>query len=141
MEYSADHDDMHFAIDIAKAYPEAAGAASYVRAYDLNRPKKGEWRLTITDTMRLSRDKNEIALNFMTWKEPVAQPDGSLVIALKDGASVRARCAEAKPTVEKYEFSDPRLSQAWTDGTVYRIRYAYSCANDGKISVEFSPCC
>lgn len=139
VEYGAGEGSVRFALDIAAAYPAEAGVERYVRAYELDRPEKGRWTLVIDDEMRFAREKNEAVLNFMTWKEPVPQPDGSLLITLGDGAQAVMSCGDCEPVVEKYEFPDTRLRQAWTDGTVYRTRFVCACGRQGRVRVTLRP--
>ena len=139
VQYSADKTHVRFEMDIAAAYPQEAGVEKYVRAYDLDRPEKDRWTLTIADEARFAREENQVALNFMTWKEPVLQPDGSLLIDLGGGALVEMRGEGLTPAVERYEFSDKRLSQAWTNGVVYRVRFPLSCGREGKAKVTLRP--
>ncbi len=136
--YERGDDRVFFSADIAKTYPAGAGVTRCVRAYELVRPEEGRWALAITDDMAFTGAENRVTLNFMTWKEPVPQADGSLLIDL-GGAKVAMRCDQAEPIVEKHEFSDKRLSQAWQNGIVYRVRYAVTLGREGGTRVTLRP--
>lgn len=105
-----------FAANIATAYPVEAQVAKWVRGYKLK--KNG---LIVTDDFVLNKAKAPNQINFLTWGDVDITTNGVVKIVVK-GVDARLKYdgATFRPSIEKIELSDPRLSNVWGK-SLYRV--------------------
>lgn len=133
--YEAREDRVRFALDIARAYPEQAGIARYLRSYTLNRAEGAAASIRIEDAYAFEREENGLSIHFMTWKEPAFQA-GAVRIALPGEKTLTLRCDDEAlvPTIERYASNDPWFTEAWgSEGTVYRVCFALRAGKEGTV--------
>ena len=114
--FKADARQVRFSTDIAGAYPEAAGAAHWVREYTLQRGRK----FTVSDSYELEGAADGTTVVFMT-PLPCTEQDGALVLS-GDGFALRMTWPAAKLAfrVEEVPMDDPRLRGVWGE-RLYRL--------------------
>ena len=105
-----------FAANIATAYPVEAQVAKWVRGYKLK--KNG---LIVTDDFVLNKAKAPNQINFLTWGDVDITTNGVVKIVAK-GVSAHLKYDDTtfRPSIEKIELSDPRLSNVWGK-SLYRV--------------------
>ena len=114
--FKADARQVRFSTDIAGAYPEAAGAARWVREYTLLRGRK----FTVTDSYTLEGAADGTTVVFMT-PLPCKEQDGAVVLS-GDGFSLRMTWPAAKLAfrLEEVPMEDPPLRNVWGE-RLYRL--------------------
>lgn len=133
--YKQDNKGAQLSVDMAKAYPEAAGVHSWQRTIRLNRGKN----VTISDVVSL-RNTDQLTEHLMTCYPAEVSRPGELVIHYKtqDGAAkdfvIRYKAAQMQPAVEKVPLTameDQGIIEKWGD-TIYRINFTVTTpkAND-----------
>jgi len=99
-----------FTLDIATAYPEAAGLAEWKRTFIYER--EGKPSITITDAYKLSQPSADVVLSLMTPMNPAIDPKGFVtlgdVVIAFEGDKLEA-------TYERIAVADARLLPIWGD--------------------------
>jgi hypothetical protein len=105
-------------MNIAPAYPAAAGISSWVRTVRLNRGRE----VVVSDAFALARATREVALNLMTPCDVAEASPGVLRLACgriggRAGLVVLARydARAAQFKVERIPLDDPALTSSWGD--------------------------
>src|SRR5690606_24626399 len=123
-------------LDIAKAYPEDAQVAKWLRHYEL----KEKGGLTIEDEFVLSNTKSANVINFLVGTTPEIEAEGRVVLTVED----EKLAFEFEPNqfalhVEAIPQDDPRLSNVWGD-SIYRLSLtAKKERRQGKYRFQISP--
>ena len=115
--YKADDDAAELTLDIADAYPEAAGIVSWVRTVRLNRGKD----VQVTDAYELKALTGDLYLSLLTPCEAALEAPGS--IALKGASFGKGRISGAahihydaetfSATTEAVAITDGQLGSVW----------------------------
>jgi len=113
-ELSADRARM--SLDLAGAYPAAAGIRSWRRAAELDR---GAERITLTDSWELDHDPKGVALHLLSSAEPISH-EGGLTIPTPGRSLVLSADPNLDITIEPIELADRRLSWVWGE-SLWRI--------------------
>jgi len=130
--YKASEAAAELAMDIAPAYPAAAGITSWVRTVRLNRGRN----VVVSDAFALARSTRDVSLNMLTPCEvaeaspgvlrldcALREPQGALSVSKGGRIGGRADlvvCARydaqaAQFTVERIPLDDPSLTSSWGD--------------------------
>jgi hypothetical protein len=122
VQYESIKQVSRLSMDIAKAWPAAAGIQSWLRTVGLD--KKGTIR--IVDQYSLSAPAKSLTQTFMTVQETDITKPGVLVFILPSGKKVNLQYDAAAWTVtkEKMELVSPEdqgLKQTWDNRDIYRI--------------------
>lgn len=101
-------------MDIAPAYPEAAGVRRWERRLALDRA--GEGQILVEDEYELERAPEELALHLMSWPAPEHPEPGRL----RYPSRWRSLYLEYDPAllsvrIERIDLDDPRLTSVWGD--------------------------
>ncbi len=122
VQYQAGKQSSRLTMDIAKAWPAAAGIQSWQRTAELD--KKGTIR--ITDRYSLAAVPQSLTQGFMTIAETdIAQP-GTLLFALPAGKKISLQYDAAVWTASKEKIDlltpeDQGFKQSWDNQNIYRI--------------------
>jgi hypothetical protein len=87
VDYQANDELAQLSLDLAGAYPEEAGIASWKRTYRLYRGV--ERYVEISDDYKLNREPGHIMLSLMTACEPQLDTAGSIVLQNGEGEKVQ----------------------------------------------------
>ena len=119
VRYEADDTAAQLTLNIAGAYPEAAGIVSWVRTCRLKRT--GTPRIEIGDRFRLKAPAQRIALNLMTPQAPRMEP-GTVVLEYDPTLRllIRFDASQLSAAAEPIRIEDAKLKRVWGD-TLYRI--------------------
>jgi hypothetical protein len=134
VECHADGEAAGFALDIAGAYPDEAGVASWRRSLRLERAAN---RVVLEDRYALRKSVPQIAFTLMTPCRAVAAP-GEVRLALSGQGAVRVRFEPAAlvAAVEEIAIADPALQRVW-GGRLYRIQLtANAPAREGAFALR-----
>lgn len=117
--FSSDGDGSIFALDLAGAYPPAAGARRWMRTLRLSPGGV----LTLTDDYELSAAHAPTVWNFITHRRPELTTDGAINLRSTDGAQAILSHAAGiyQAEVDDVAITDPNLQKVWGD-LVYRLR-------------------
>ena len=122
--YRQDDALAEFALDLAQAYPPAAGVCSWRRTCRLVRSPAGAARIEIQDRFELAAATSDLFLSLMTPHAPATDTAGSILLrAAGSDASLTLAYdpAALSVTVEPLPVTDPQLREDWGD-VVYRLR-------------------
>ena len=111
-----DQSKKEFSLDIANAYPAAAGIKKWKRDYRLDGRT-----LLISDEYQLQKAAKPNEINFLTWAKPDVSKAGEVMLE-KNGRKVRLIYSPRFFTVQTEEIPlpDPRLSSVWGE-QIYRL--------------------
>ena len=115
--YTATDDAAEISMDIAKAYPAAAGVRSWLRSVRLNRGRN----VTISDRATLAAASKDVTLNLMTPCEvAITQPGEVRLTCTTSAHAPVVMMARFDPTaqtatVERKAIDDALLKRAWGD--------------------------
>lgn len=120
--FEADSHLARFDVDIAAAYPAAAGIARWERSCALLRREN---RIRIEDHVEFDREANSYELRFLTSCRPHAGGDG-IVMSVDADRQVLLQVSPPAGRTVIYTFSlqDPRLRHVWGD-IIYQIRLLF----------------
>lgn len=109
--FSADAQKAVFSTDIAKAYPETAGVAKWLRYYTLERGKK----FVIGDTYQLTTTGTEpTTINFVTSCKVTEGAPGKLILEGEGfNLEMRYNPRSVTPKIEYNEITDGGLKRYW----------------------------
>jgi hypothetical protein len=118
VQFISNKKEVEFSLDISKAYPEQAMIKSWKRKYSFVR----ETGLNIDELYELQSFKEPFLLSFMSFPEPVLVKAGEINFRV-DGRDFKLVYPESlfEASVEKKEFADNRLRNAWGRGYLYRL--------------------
>ena len=141
VEYKATDRSAGMRLELAGAWPEAAGVESWQRDLDLKRGKS----ITITDEYKLAMAAVPLQWTLMSWAEPISDRDGVITLRLADRTGGAARNVnitydpeQLGYVVEPIAIQDDRLERVWQD-KVYRIRFtAKTTTMQGKVKMVIS---
>lgn len=107
-------------MDIAGAYPEAAGIDFWIRTCCLERGECAS--VEIIDEFRLKTPAGDVIYSLMTPCEPKAESPGEIRLEYEKGRQALVRYDEAHLSVgcERIEITESRLKRNWGD-VLYRI--------------------
>ncbi len=121
--YECAGDSASLRLDIAGAWPAAAGIASWVRTIRLNRRQA----LVVTDNYRLSAAREPAVFNFLTTRRPDTGAAGRVRLGAfpGDGASRGAELAYDAGAfaveADTVDIADPVLKNSWGP-VIFRLR-------------------
>lgn len=99
-----------FRLDIAAAYPEAAGVSKWERTYTLKRGQS----FTITDNYSLLTNKGNTALHFMTGAAPALLKPGLLQFtAGTEKINMEYSPDQFELVIELIQITDKKLLESW----------------------------
>ncbi len=142
VRHQADNRQATIEMDLAKAYPPAAGVESWQRRLVLARGQK----ITLTDAYRLSAVREPLVLNFMTVCNVDSATPGKLILTsarrtTAGGASTVLMAYDATqlaPRVEEIKIEDDKLRSEW-GASLRRIQLiAEKPAPAATLQIEFS---
>jgi hypothetical protein len=112
-------------MDLAAAYPPAAGIRSWRRTMRLDRGGTGDGRILIADAWETSNFAERTVVHLIAAREPRRVVPGRLVIPADDDAGLAIDYSEADfaAGIEERPVDDSRLAATWGD-RVYRITLA-----------------
>ncbi|QHT63168.1 hypothetical protein GXP70_26525 [Paenibacillus lycopersici] len=118
--YAADGAASALAIDIADAYPEESGIASWQRTFKLERA--GVPHIEIVDRYVLQEATSDIYYSLMTPCEPIPAADGTYRFEYAPGryAVLAFDRAHLRPIVEPIHTMESRLQRNWGE-RMYRL--------------------
>ena len=122
VQYQAGKQNSRLSMDIAKAWPTAAGIQSWQRTMELD--KKGSIR--ITDRYSLSAPAKSLTQSFMAVAESDITQPGVLAFLLPSGKKITLQYDAAAWTAskEKIDLATPEdqgFKQSWDNRDIYRI--------------------
>lgn len=120
VQYRADGSSMHFALDIAGAYPPEAGVKKWQREIDFQRKKS----INLTESYELAAVSGETSLFFMTPCTPNTDQKGQVQLRDASGAFTMVLEYDAKQveaSSESITVEDLRLQSVWGD-QLYRVQ-------------------
>lgn len=119
-EYDSDDVQTSLMLDIASAYPDVAGIASWRRSVALIRT--GQPYVRLTDDYRFRDEPKEIVLHFLSCCKPQLLSDGVIRLASGDGKGLLCYYEGDRFDVmmERKDIIDEKMFLAWGDA-VYRI--------------------
>lgn len=119
VHYRSDDQVMRFSLDIAGAYPEAAGVQSWVRTVALQRGQA----VSVEESYVLDQVSGESSLNFITPYLPAIEANGTIRLTESSGAfsmKLSFDSRQLEGSYDKISVEDPRLLSVWGD-TLYRL--------------------
>jgi hypothetical protein len=119
-------DSAELSMDLAAAYPRAAGIRSWHRTIRLSRDGTGDGKIVIDDAWDLDHRAERIVVHLMAAGEPHPVAPGRLVIAAADqdrGLAVSYPHADFDAVIEERPVDDPVLAATW-GRCLYRIMLA-----------------
>jgi hypothetical protein len=122
VSYKADGKSAAFRLDIAGAYPEEAGVASWQRTVRLMRGKA----VVVRDRYVLKKVKKDLQMSLMSWWVPVLEAEGKIRLdtPAKSSAStplyVQYDKAKFEAKIEPITLEDAQLRSSWGE-RLYRI--------------------
>jgi hypothetical protein len=127
-------DEVTFGVDIAEAYPAAAGLVRWQRTSVLSR---NEATIHVRDEFCFNRSDNRYEQRFMTASPPrVVDGEVVLEIASDRSAVLRSTPRPDRITLHAFALRDSHLQRAWGD-TLYQIRLHFErVAAQGRCDVS-----
>ena len=124
-------------LDLAAAYPAAAGIHRWTRALRLDRARG---RVELTDDYRLAGGPARLALHLMTWPEPRLDGPGRVVLPT-GGRDLVVEHDPAAFTVraERIPIDDERLGPTWGPAVHRLVLEAVRPAAEGAWHLTFRP--
>ncbi|MFO7636438.1 MAG: heparinase II/III family protein [Clostridia bacterium] len=116
VRYRADDSGAWMRMEIAGAYPEEAGIASWIRTVSLERTQNASVILREDFTFRHASP--EVTLHLMAYKEPRDHKEG--LILLGETACLEYERERFDVLIEAVPVDDPLLRQSWNE-RVYRM--------------------
>ncbi len=119
VEYQVDEQSAQLSLDIARAYPEAAGIDAWSRTVRLDRGRA----VTITDAFELREKSAEVAQSLMTPCEVTVIEPGLLQLAHAEDqteALIRYEPPQLQVEIETIELKDEKLSEMWGE-SLHRV--------------------
>lgn len=105
-----------FSLDIAQAYPKAAGIKKWIRDFTLQ-----STGLTIVDNGELSKADTATVFHVMTWAKPMINANGTIDLQKeKETITISYDPKQFTAVYETIAVTDTRLSNVWGK-EVYRI--------------------
>jgi heparinase II/III-like protein len=129
---SLDGDAAELRMDLAGAYPAAAGADRWWRTVRLDR---NAGRVTVTDDWTLHTGQSIVDLHLMTADAPDLSEPGTLRAG---NARIAYDAAMFTATAERIPVSGPKLTAAWGDA-VYRVTLAGTVPADSSHRLTIAP--
>ncbi len=120
-----------FSLDIAGAYPEAAGVEVWKRDLIFDRGKQIE----LTDSYQLQKMQTPVILHLMSLNQPILKEEGKYVFTSQKETSMALifPANQFDTQVERIELTDAQLQKVW--GThLYRIHLK---SRSGKLSESY----
>ena len=126
------------AMDIAPAYPQAAGVRRWNRRLSLERA--GEGTVLVEDDYELERAPRQLALHLMSWPAPEQMGPGRL----RYPSRWRSLDVEYDPSLlsvrtERIELKDPRLTSVWRDAVHRTVLQVLEPAATGRLRLRMTP--
>ncbi|MFD0693453.1 heparinase II/III family protein [Paenibacillus sp. GCM10027628] len=120
VEYQVRHEAAQLSMNLASAYPEAAGIDSWKRTCSLYRDQASY--IEIVDDFELTQATDDIIVHLMTPCMPLINSDGSILLQNPGGEKVYIHydSSNLQAASETIELTDERLSAVWGD-CMYRI--------------------
>lgn len=122
VKYSSNSKRDEMSLNLAGAYPEAAGVKEWTRSLVLD---KSGAQVKVTDHYELKEAKEPLILNLMSHTQPtVDEKNRSILIQVADAAGSKVQISYPKgfsAKVESCPTEDPRLASVWGE-QIYRIQ-------------------
>ena len=121
VNYEISDTQVKFVLDIAAAYPKAAGVDSWRRTINLQRGGNDKDRVTLQETIQLRTKPKDTSLNFLTPHQVDSEP-GQMIIKKASG-NIRlgydAQTFDAR--VEEFSLAGTIFADSWQVQSLYRI--------------------
>ncbi len=130
VSYRSGDDAAEFALDIAGAYPPAAGLESYRRTLRLDRTKN---EVQLRDRYALGKAGGRIALTLMTPCETRVEAGR---VQLADRAAVLFDPQALRPSVEEIKIEDGRLKSVWGERLFRILLTAENTPAQGELTLR-----
>ncbi len=119
--YNSNPKETTFSLDLAKAYPEEAGVASWKRTLRLVRGSE----VILEERYALRKIEKPLLLTLMSWRQPELVEEGRIILKnpenLKASSlSIRYDKGFFRANIETIPIDDDRLRSSWGD-KIYRI--------------------
>ncbi|WP_187273954.1 heparinase II/III family protein [Paenibacillus sp. N3.4] len=120
VKYQVHHEQAQISMNLACAYPEAAGIVSWKRTYSLYRNK--EAFIEIVDDFKFLQATDDIKIHMMTPCMPQIESNGSILLQNASGEKVNIHYdgSTLLALSEAIKLTDERLRAVWGD-YLYRI--------------------
>jgi hypothetical protein len=116
--YHSDDSGATLSMNLANAYPEAAGVEEWNRTVSLDRSASPS--VVLQEKFRLAQP-SEVTLTLMTAPEPQLDDSGVIRLVGEQITRIRYPGDELDATVERIPLADDRLRAVWGDA-LYRVR-------------------
>jgi len=122
VQYQVSKQGPRLSMDIARAWPAAAGVQSWLRTIQLD--KKGS--ISVTDQYSLTAPAKSLSQTFMTVADADVAKPGTIIFTLPSGRKINLQYDAAAWTAakEKIELTTPEdqgFKQSWDNRDIYRI--------------------
>ncbi len=136
IKYSTDSKSVHFSMDLAGAYPEAAFIKQWKRDIYYNRSSQV---IILDEKYALSRFVKPVELNFLVMYKPeIDQDKGVIRFELDDNSTVimSYKTEQMTPSVEAVKM-DSKIRGAWGEN-LFRLRLTLTDSKlAGKVQISF----
>jgi len=127
-------------MDLAGAYPAAAGIRSWRRVIRLDRSGTGAAKILLDDAWDIDHTPERIVVHLISAHEPSARAAGRLALSADDGFDLAIDYSQDDfdAKIEERAVDDPRLARNW-GRQIYRIALvAKRPASQGALRLEVS---
>ncbi|NLC47254.1 MAG: hypothetical protein GX766_08955, partial [Firmicutes bacterium] len=120
-DYNAQAEQAELSLNLEAAYPKAAGVGRYQRYFRLKRTAPPF--VEITDDLKLQKEQNTLAFNYLTPLVPKKEADGSVTLSGAAGPVARLVFSgmDFALTTQEIWLEDKSLKEAWGE-KLYRLQ-------------------
>lgn len=124
VNYEASKQAVNFSLNLAQAYPEAAGIQSWYRTLTMERGKQ----IVLLDEYEMKQKPESLELTFMTWGKPEIGSKGKISIEAPGTAAsegeigIEFNYRKLDVEVEPIAIEDKGLASVWGE-KIYRLKF------------------
>lgn len=141
VEYEAGDAMAAVSMNIAAAYPSAAGMITWQRSVSLLRGKDEAAAVEVTDSYLLAAETSDIVLNVLTLQEPVLKQDGCIELTNEYGEKLQLHYEgdRLRGSVELVPVTDSKMQPIWGN-KVYRLQLqSLEATAEGTFTLRIQP--